>query len=100
MKIAIAVHGRFHAFDLARALLARGHDVVVMTDYPAWAVARFGFPRRSVRSFWLDGVLARIVDRVRGLGSVPMVDAFLHESFGRWVRDQLMQERWDVVHSW
>jgi UDP:flavonoid glycosyltransferase YjiC (YdhE family) len=31
LKIAIVVHGRFHAFDLARALLRRGHDVTLFT---------------------------------------------------------------------
>ena len=33
MKIAMAVHGRFHGFDLARAMIARGHDVHVFTNY-------------------------------------------------------------------
>jgi hypothetical protein len=32
-KIAIAVHGRFHAFDFARALIAQGHDVTLFTNY-------------------------------------------------------------------
>ena len=32
MKIAIVVQGRFHAFDLAQALVGRGHDVTVFTS--------------------------------------------------------------------
>jgi hypothetical protein len=30
-KIATVVHGRFQLFDLARALLRRGHDVTLFT---------------------------------------------------------------------
>ena len=40
LKIAMVVHGRFHAFDLGTSLLRRGHDVRLFTDYPGWAVAR------------------------------------------------------------
>ena len=50
MKIAVVVHGRFFAFELARALLARGHDVTVFTNYPRWAAARFGLPPARVRA--------------------------------------------------
>jgi glycosyltransferase involved in cell wall biosynthesis len=100
VKIAVAVQGRFHAFDLARSLLHRGHDVTVLTNYPGRAVERFGFPRDRVRSFWPQGVLARGIDRVPGLASESPVDALLHVLFGRWARDELKKEWWDVVHSW
>ena len=33
LKIDLVVHGRFHAFDLARALINLGHDVLVYTNY-------------------------------------------------------------------
>lgn len=48
MKIAIVVHGRFDAFDLARALIARGHDVTLFTNYPGWAVEPFGISNMCV----------------------------------------------------
>jgi len=62
MKIAIAVHGRFEAFDLARELVRRGHKVRLLTNYPRWAVRRFGVPGECVRSFWLHGVLSRALN--------------------------------------
>lgn len=37
MKIALVVHGRFHAFDFAREL-SRNHDVTIFTNYPKWAI--------------------------------------------------------------
>src|SRR5437016_11313534 len=99
LKIAIAVQGRFHAFDLAKALLRRGHDVTVFTNYPAWAVARFGVPPARVRSFWMHGVLSRIADRVAdwtGLRFEPL----LNPIFGGWASRALAKEQWDVIHGW
>ncbi len=99
MKIAIVVQGRFHAFDLARALLARGHDVRIFTNYPGWAMERFGFPAERVTSFPLHGILSRIGNRLNaktGWLSEPL----LHPLFSRWARRQLRRESWDVIHAW
>jgi glycosyltransferase involved in cell wall biosynthesis len=100
LKIAIAVHGRFHAFDLARALLARGHDVTLLTNYPKWAVDRFGIPRQRVRSFWLHGILSRAAWKLHDMGRLVYPEAWLHRMFGQWVAATLRRERWDVVHLW
>lgn len=100
MKIALVVPGRFHAFDLARALLGRGHEVTVLTNYPAWAAARFGVPRDRVRSYPVHGVLSRAVNRV----GPPAVQEWFHpvglQMFGRWAAGRVAAEPWDVVHCW
>lgn len=98
MKIAIAVHGRFHAFDLAREL-ARRHDVTVLTNYPIWAVKRFGLLPAQVRSFWAHGVISRMAWWLHDRVSLPYPEAALHTLFGRWAAAQIAKERWDVVHS-
>src|SRR5438132_311070 len=100
MKIAIVVQGRFHAFDLARALINRGHDVTVFTNYPKWAVRRFGILPGHVRSFWLHGVVSKLASwfHERALWLEP--ERWLHPVFGRWVVAQLAKESWDVVHMW
>jgi glycosyltransferase involved in cell wall biosynthesis len=100
MKIAIVVHGRFHAFDLARALLERGHDVTLFTNYPKWAVNRFDFPTDRVRSFWLHGVLTRGVQQLQARNSIFNSEANLHTMFGRWAASEMQKEYWDVVHPW
>ena len=89
MKIAIVVQGRFHAFDLARALINRGHDVTVFTNYPKWAVRRFGILPGHVRSFWLHGVVSKLASwfHERALWLEP--ERWLHPVFGRWVVAQL-----------
>ncbi len=94
MKIAIAVHGRFHAFDMALALIDRGHDVCVFTNYPQWATRRFGLPDRCLRSFWPHGILTRAA------GKLDLTDRFeelSHVSFGRWAAREIRKEQWDVA---
>ena len=98
MKIAIVVQGRFHAFDLARALLDRGHAVTLFTNYPGWAVERFGISRRHVRSFTLHGALVRILGRLSAARWWPAHEALLHTLFGRWAAVELAREPWDVIH--
>jgi glycosyltransferase involved in cell wall biosynthesis len=100
MKIAMVVHGRFHAFDLARALLGRGHDVTLFTNYPRWAVERFDLPGDRVRSFWPHGVLVRLNDRLPSRPFAEARQALLHRLFGRWARASLARETWDVVYIW
>ena len=100
MKIAIVVQGRFHAFHLARALLDRGSDVTVLTNYPKWAVARFGLPGDKVRSYWPNGVLTRLVSRLDPGSTWRGGEVWLHTMFGRWAARQLASDRWDVVHPW
>lgn len=98
MRIAIAVHGRFEAFDLARELLKRGHHVGLLTNYPRWAVEPFGVPAECVRGFWPHGVLARAIARL-GRGALRSCEPRLHMLFGRWVSRVLHGEAWDVVYA-
>jgi glycosyltransferase involved in cell wall biosynthesis len=100
LRIAIVVHGRFHGFDLARELLARGHDVTVFTNYPAWAMDRFGIPEAKARNFPVHGVASRALGRLPGRGPIRHPEAWLHRIFGRWAERELSRERWDVIHCW
>lgn len=100
MKIAIVVHGRFHAFDLARALTGRGHNVTLFTNYPRWAVARFGLAADQVKSFWAHGVLARAAWSAHQRFQLAYPEPALHQLFGRWAARALARQQWDVVHSW
>jgi glycosyltransferase involved in cell wall biosynthesis len=100
VKIAIVVHGRFHAFDLARVFLQRGHQVFLLTNYPAWAVARFGVPKDVCRVFWLHGVLQRIADRLPRKWREATEPA-LHRMFGRWAALRLSKvQKPDLIHCW
>lgn len=98
LSIAMVVHGRFHAFDLSRELLRRGHHIRVFTNYPAFIASRFGVPPSSVVSFPVHGVASRVLNLVAGGAAYRAAEPFLHPAFGRWARDRLMRERFDLVH--
>src|SRR5262249_14912396 len=100
MKIALVVHGRFHAFDLAHALEQRGHTVKLFTNYPRWATRRFGIPDAMVRSFWPHGVLARTALALQQKVRMPFPEARLHRLFGRWAARVVHKESWEVIHCW
>jgi glycosyltransferase involved in cell wall biosynthesis len=99
MKIALVIPGRFHGFDLAAALIARGHDVTVLTNYPAWAVRRFGLPVGAARCYVLHGVISRLAGRLPR-AVARRAEAFLHRMFGRWAAGVLRRDEWDVIHCW
>lgn len=99
LRIAIVVQGRFHAFDLARELIARGDHVTLFTTYPAWAVRRFGVEPSHVRSAWMQGGLTRALNRIPA-AMVPGREKRLHTAFGAWAERMLAGTAWDVIHCW
>lgn len=51
LRIAIVTSGRFHVVDLARELLALGHDVTLYSALPPWRTRAYGVPLSHTR--WL-----------------------------------------------
>jgi glycosyltransferase involved in cell wall biosynthesis len=100
LRIALVVQGRFHAFDLARALLERGHEVTVFTNYPQWATTRFGLPAHVVRSYVGHFVADRAVGAAAWSKLARGWEPISHQAFGRWAARQLAGERWDIIHCW
>ena len=97
MRLGIVVHGRFFAFDLARALIEKGHDVTLFTNYPKWAVRRFGIGKSHVSSFWAHGVISRGAARVCRTLHLSYPEAYHHSVFGRWAARQMRNNRFDAV---
>jgi glycosyltransferase involved in cell wall biosynthesis len=97
LRIAIVVHGRFHAFDLARELIRRGQDVRLLTNYPKLVAARFGVPADRVRSYLPHGILSRVSYRLLSARLYGRLEPALHAGFGRWAARQLAGEPWDAV---
>lgn len=52
MKVCVAVHGRFHAFELAAGLARRGALARLLSTYPGFLVSRLIGERLPVRSAW------------------------------------------------
>ena len=100
LRIALVIPGRFHGFDLARALLARGHDVTVLTNYPKSVVEGFGVPAARVRSFLGHGAFVRGYGQLSRLLPMPSSESWSLEMFGRWAARELRGTPWDIVHCW
>jgi glycosyltransferase involved in cell wall biosynthesis len=99
LKIAIVVHGRFHAFDMARELIALGHDVRLLTNYPRDWPARYGIPPSRVKSLAVHGIATRALHAGGTMLRRPKLgEAFLHRWFSRWAARQLRLESFDVAH--
>ena len=99
MKIGIVVHGRFHAFDLARELIRAGHDVCLITNYPKRVAEKFGIPRKSVQSNLLHGIVSRGMQKVDQLLRRQLSEPFTHRWFGAWSAKVVAQKHFDVVHG-
>ena len=99
MRVAIVVHGRFHGFDLARALLEAGIEARVFTNYPRRVAARFGLPRERVSGCVWHGIAARLLQRCpRSRGAPIPLEAWVHRAFSRWAAGRVRRADFDVVH--
>lgn len=92
MKIDIVVHGRFWAFNFASALIQRGHDVRVLTNYPSIVVEGFGVDRKFCASNLWHGIYSRVVHKFNRLFNTTYFESELHSNFGRWAALRVRQD--------
>src|SRR5205807_1791703 len=97
-RIAIVVHGRFHAFDLARELIRQGTRVVLLTNYPKYIAEKFGVPRKNVINCVAHGVVSRLVERAGGCRWNSVFEPFLHSWFSRWAARALSSIDIDAIY--
>lgn len=91
MKVAVAVHGRFHGFELAGQLAAHGLLSRLDTTYPGFACP-LGLPLRTLP--WLE-VLRRAWPRLRLPGNP---DLFIARLFARSLAAHLPEA--DILVGW
>jgi glycosyltransferase involved in cell wall biosynthesis len=97
-KIAIVVHGRFHAFDLAGALIELGYDVTLFTNYPKSVAKNFGVPSEYTKSFLAHGILSRVLLMLRPLWNVVDLNSVISILFAKWASREVCKNRYDVVY--
>jgi glycosyltransferase involved in cell wall biosynthesis len=100
LRIAIVAHGRFTTFQLAKALLGRGHDVHLFTNYPKRLMPRFGIPEDRIDSCGIHGITARVCWMVRERQAALYPERWLHETFGRWAAHTVTRKHWDFVYCY
>ncbi len=93
LRIAIVVHGRFHAFDLLKALSARPDvDVQLLTNYRASECAKFGIAPALVSSFFVHRMLQAFLNRVAPWFFPLWMERYLCEIFGAWAANRLARQ--------
>jgi glycosyltransferase involved in cell wall biosynthesis len=97
LKIDIVVHGRFWAFNFANALIRRGHDVRVLTNYPSMVVEDFGVDRKFCVSNLWHGISSRMVHKANRLFNATFLERELHSNFGEWAA-RVVRRDCDVVY--
>jgi glycosyltransferase involved in cell wall biosynthesis len=97
-RYTLVVQGRFHAFALAKSLLALDMPVQVITNYPAFLAERFGLPRNCVTGCAPLGLLHRYAYRWNIGQRSEAVNRFLHVAFSHWAAGKILKSPPDVLH--
>jgi len=101
LNLALAVHGRFHMFDLAREMRAQGHNVTLFTNYPPFIVKRFGIVQPGVKTDYVHGIMTRVFNLPVLSRMSGNLEGYFHRKFGRWLRRAAMaaepQGGWDAI---
>lgn len=97
-KVTILVGGRWHAFDLARGLKARGALHRLVTSYPWFKVKKWGFSRDEVVALpatqWVDQVVQRCLPARWRTKFQHFIHSNFAEAAARYVDGA------DIVHGW
>lgn len=96
MKVEVAVHGRFHAFDLAKGLYRKGHLGTLHTTYPSFAVRRVTGAGLTLNCAPHLEVIRRLAQR----STRKDVTDFILQRFGRFVARNLGQSGADLLVGW
>ncbi len=93
LRIAVVVQGRFHAFDLVRALSARSDvDVQLLTNYRASECAKFGIAPAIVSSFFAHRLVGVALNRLTPWLFPRFKERYLSKAFGRWAANKLARQ--------
>ncbi|MBO6946827.1 MAG: glycosyltransferase family 4 protein [Rhodospirillales bacterium] len=97
MKVRVAVHGRFHAFELARGLHARGVLECLQTTYPRFAARRIVGQDMPLISIPHLEIKRRLASR---LGFNTTMDVSIAKGFAQAVARSLGQSNADILTGW
>ena len=89
LKVSIAVHGRYHAFDLARGLYEQRCLAQLATTYPRFAARRFLPPGLRIRSAARLEIWRRLASR---FPFVPRADPGVSIAFGKFAARTLPKD--------
>ena len=96
MKITVSVHGRYHAFELAKGLHQRKHLDQLLTTYPRFIARKFVGPNALIKSASVLELKRQVYSKF-GIGGKP--DLSISKSFGQFSQRQLNSDT-DIFVGW
>ena len=96
MKITVSVHGRYHAFELAKGLHQRKHLDQLLTTYPRFIARKFVGPNALIKSAAVLELKRQVYSKF-GIGGKP--DLSISKSFGQFSQRQLNSDT-DIFVGW
>lgn len=96
MKVTVSVHGRYHAFELAKGLNERGHLSQLMTTYPRFAARKVVGASAVIESAPLLEIRRRFYSRF-GVGPKP--DLPIAKAFGQFAARHLDPQS-EILVGW
>ncbi len=96
MKITVSVHGRYHAFELAKGLHQRKHLDQLLTTYPRFIARKFVGPNALIKSAAVLELKRQVYSKF-GIGGKP--DLSISKSFGQFSQRQLNRDT-DIFVGW
>ena len=96
MKITVSVHGRYHAFELAKGLYQRKHLDQLLTTYPRFIARKFVGPNALIKSAAVLELKRQVYSKF-GIGGKP--DLSISKSFGQFSQRQLNRDT-DIFVGW
>jgi len=96
MKITVSVHGRYHAFELAKGLHQRKHLDQLLTTYPRFIARKSVGPSALIKSASVLELKRQVYSKF-GIGGKP--DLSISKSFGQFSQRQLNRDT-DIFVGW
>ena len=98
MKVTIVVGGRWHAFDLAKELYLKGCLHRLITNYPYFAVKKWGIPKEHIVSLPTTFFLVKAIYWLGGESLMMKCQWIVHSWFARQASKHLKGS--ELIHAW
>ena len=98
MKVTIIVGGRWHAFDLAKELYLKGYLYRLITNYPYFAIKKWGIPKEHVVSLPTTFFLVKAIYWLGGESLMMKCQWVIHSWFARQASKYLQGSQ--LIHAW
>ena len=98
MKVTIVVGGRWHAFDLAKELYLKGYLYRLITNYPYFAIKKWGIPKEYIVSLPTTFFLVKAIYWLGGESLMMKCQWIVHSWFARQASKYLKGS--ELIHAW